>query len=930
MLNSNLIDKVVDLSDVDKSQWKSYFGKGYDAVCYEVDPETHAGQIILFGYDLDGNRAVFRMPWECHIWYRVMFDTGIKDMYGHWIKERTFKTTSERKRYVDGSAGLHIVECLKPESEFLHWAFDDVVLDPDFNNQKRRIFFLDIETEISDHFVGGNEASNRINMITIYDTETEKFYTWSLQKVSKHLDESKYVLFDDFRNNESKMLIHFVNWWQKNYPSVVASWNGQAFDIPYIIRRYENTLGEDYAKRFSPVGKYRIREVNHDNERANQDAEIEVEIFGIFGADELRLYRDKFMIAPALDGGYNLSNVGEHENLGKKLEYQGTLKDLYEKDYQRFYEYNVRDVDLLVKIEEKCKLIPLAIRVCGAGLVNYEGIYASIGYLIGSLIAFAKTEMKVVFQSYMKERKETQSYEGAYVFPSVVGVYKGGIATCDFNSLYPSTIRANNLSPETYVGKIGLDGVSNTDEPIDLTKDIRDFYLIRRPGNKKVESISRKDLLDAIEKRCIYTRNNTLFVKHSVKQGVVSAWCKHFYGLRKSTKKEMQRLDLALYNKEIPEDKIEETKIQVQNLDAIQHAVKIMLNSVYGILGTGHSPIGDPEIAQTITRQGRWCNQSAARFVDRTFKQIFKRTDPIADNKDLGIGCVASGDTDSIFLTIDYVTDWMRDKYSLPKRLNDWSDEMKLKLWDFMQKFIEEKVNGFVQNMVREYTHTEHPEVLRYSLEYIGDCGIYETKKHYAVHKIVSEGPEIVDKVKTTGIELKKATIPLAVKDVLKDIYYGVLLHEWTNDDFNKYLLEAYEKFLKLSIDDVSIWKGWSSDKISSTGFLQTGKGMTGISKACHYYNDLINHMGIGKKYDELRTGGKYKFVYLNPNNAYGIDCLAYVDGQWPKEFEGIFVVDYQLMFEKLIKDPLRSFLEATGFVFKDPRERELCELDEL
>ena len=284
----------------------------------------------------------------------------------------------------------------------------------------------------------------------------------------------------------------------------------------------------------------------------------------------------------------------------------------------------------------------------------------------------------------------------------------------------------------------------------------------------------------------------------------------------------------------------------------------------------------------------------------------------------------------SQFVNIKCVTDWMRQKYHLPEKIFEWSDEMKLKLWKFMDGFVEGKVNKFVQNLVKEYCHTEHPEVLRYSLEYIADCGIYEQRKHYICRKIVSEGPEIVDKVKVTGIELKKATIPVAVKDILKDIYYNTLKNDWTNDDFNKYLLEAYEKFLKLSIDDVSIWKGWSSDKISSTGFLQTGKGMTGISKACHYYNDLINHLGIGKKYDELRTGGKYKFVYLNPNNAYGIDCLAFVDGQYPKEFEGIFAVDYQLMFEKLIKDPLRSFLEATGFVFKDPRERELCELDEL
>lgn len=639
MLNPNLIDKVIDLSDVDKSQWKSYFGKGYDAVCYEINPETHAGQIVLFGYDKDNNRTVFRMPWECHIWYRVMFDTGTKDMYGHFVKERTFKTTSERKRYVEGAAGIHVVECLKPESEFLHWAFDDVVLDSDFNNQKRKIFFLDIETEISDHFVGGNEASNRINMITVYDTESEKFYTWSLKKVAKPLDAAKYVLFDDFSNNESKMLIHFVNWWQKNYPSFIAGYNSQAYDIPYIFRRIENVLGEDYAKRLSPVGKYRVKEVNHEDSRANAEAEIEIEISGIFEADILRLYRDKFMIAPALDGGYNLSNVGEHEGLGKKVQYTGTLKDLYEKDWQTFYEYNVRDVDLLVKIEEKCKLIPLAVKVAGSGLVNYSGIYASIGYLTGSLIAYAKTEFGVVFQSYMAEKKDFGTFEGAYVFPAQKGLYKGGISTIDFNSLYPSSLRALNVSPETYVGKIGLDGISNTDEPIDLEKDVRDFYLIKRAGSKKTETISRKDLLDAIEKRCIFTRNNTLFVKHSIKQGIVSGWCKHFYGLRKAAKKEMQKLELALYNGKVADEEVAETKVRAQNLDSLQHSLKIMLNSIYGALGTPHSPIGNPDLSQTITRHGKFCNISASNYIKECFQKLF--------GIDENYVCVASGDTDS-------------------------------------------------------------------------------------------------------------------------------------------------------------------------------------------------------------------------------------------------------------------------------------------
>lgn len=126
--------------------------------------------------------------------------------------------------------------------------------------------------------------------------------------------------------------------------------------MPYLTRRIENVLGKEAAKRLSPVGRYFIKEVNHANKRADAGADIDVAIAGLFNADCLTLYRDKFMVAKP-DGGFSLDNIGEHEGLGHKIHYQGTLRDLYTRDYQRFYEYNVRDVDLLKRIDDKCKLV---------------------------------------------------------------------------------------------------------------------------------------------------------------------------------------------------------------------------------------------------------------------------------------------------------------------------------------------------------------------------------------------------------------------------------------------------------------------------------------------------------------------------------------------------------------------------------------------
>ena len=656
-------DSWIYLDDVPKENLKDYIGNGYRSCCYMIDHDR-TGKIVLFGYDKSDNPAVFVFPWQSHIKYNVKYRTAEQDLYGHFVETKYFKNSRDRNKYIENSTGLNIVECLKPEQEALHYLFDSIVLTDNFNKQFLRTFFLDIETEISDQFMKPAQAENRINMITIFDTLTQKFYTWSLDHAEISFKEEplknepidKFVFFE-FSNDETKMLDHFVTWWENNYPDVVAGWNSQAYDIPYIVRRLENVLGKSDTARLSPANKYFIKQVNHDNERSNVEAEIEVDIHGIFNADILVLYRDKFHVRAALDGGYNLSNVGEVEKLGRKIEYNGTLKDLYLKDYQKFYEYNVRDVDLLKRIEDKCSLIPLARQICGFGLTNYGAIYSSISYLIGSLISFAKTEMGgKVFNSYLAKRHEFSGFEGAYVFPAMKSVVRGGVACIDFASLYPSTIRAVNASPETFVGKViayrrddtgNITCNINNDDPIDIWDDniltdktIVKYELKLPSGTRKAITIPQ--IRELVKTKCIWTRNNTLFLKHEVKLGVLTRWCTHFYQLRKTIKKKMLSIGHKLHNEaqNLSESEIYKLKSEEEMLDCNQKGVKTSLNSIYGMCGTPFSPIANPDIAQTITRMGKFCNVSTSKFTLKRFIELFN----VPEDYPIVVG----GDTDSI------------------------------------------------------------------------------------------------------------------------------------------------------------------------------------------------------------------------------------------------------------------------------------------
>ena len=676
-MSESVFNNAIYLDDVPESDWLNYIGKGYRSVVYTTDSERN-GKIILFGYDVSGNPKTFVCPHRSWIKYRVKYDTDEHDLYDKYVATKTFRSSYERKKYLEGAQGIKIVEALRPEQEFLQKLFYKFAFDSDFNKQTLKTFTIDIETEISDQFMKPSVAENRINMVTVHDSETNIYYTWSLSHADKKFVEEplcnysldRFEIFE-FNDNEPKMLEHFLSWWEDNYPDVVTGWNIRGYDMPYIFTRVKKVLGDSEVKRLSPVGKVFAKEVNHDNERADVAAEIEVDVAGVFIADSLVLYRDKFHVKGALDGGYNLSNVGEAEGLGRKIEYDGTLKDLYLKDWQKFYEYNVRDVDLCVKIEEKCKMIPLARQITSSGLCNYNTIYSSISYLIGSLIAYAKVHMNCIFNSYVAEKGIKVPYEGAYVIPPTVGVYHGGIATVDVNSLYPSTIRSINLSPETYIGKILIylktnsgeiscntmnevhfDPYNDSDSEWGTNDDGETVRTVINAGDPNIVKIELKlanntrkpltieSLKKLIDTKCIYTMNNTLFMKHEIKWGVVAKWCEHFYSLRKSTKKEMGKYDKMLYEKKITDpEEVKKTETLIQNLNSAQLGYKTMINSVYGILGTNFSPIYNPDLAQSITRNGRFFNINATKHTKDFFMEKF--------GVDENYVTSASGDTDS-------------------------------------------------------------------------------------------------------------------------------------------------------------------------------------------------------------------------------------------------------------------------------------------
>lgn len=283
----------------------------------------------------------------------------------------------------------------------------------------------------------------------------------------------------------------------------------------------------------------------------------------------------------------------------------------------------------------------------------------------------------------------------------------------------------------------------------------------------------------------------------------------------------------------------------------------------------------------------------------------------------------------SLFINIKCVTDLFKAKYNLPDKLKEWPDNFKFDLWNYFDSFVKEDIANNIQTLLKTECHCEDTSMLGYELEYIGDVGIYQAKKNYGVHKIISAGPKLVDDVKYVGIEMRKATLPDAVKDLLKVVYDNTFAQNWIEKDFRDYIFNAFEQFKKLSVNDVAQWKGYSTPKLS-TGFLTLEKGATGIAKACQYYNDLIKQLGISKQHEEIKLDEKVRFVYLIPDNQYSINCIAFNNNDWPKEFDELFQIDYNKMFDKSVLSPLKNFMIAAKYQTINPNSQIQYDIFEL
>ena len=737
---------------------------------------------------------------------------------------------------------------------------DDILWDV----SKILIAYLDIEVGSENGFPEPRDANEAITAISI--KVKDNYFVFGCGDYVKHRDDVHYAKCRD----ESDLIRRFLDLWSRWHPDVVTGWNVEQFDIPYLANRIIKVLGEDEAKKLSPWNRISKRETT----MMNRPVEF-YDISGVAILDYIQLYR-KFTYSQ--QESYRLDSIAHVELGEKKLDYSEfeTLHQLYKHDYQKFIEYNIKDVELVEKLEDKMKLIELALTLAYDNKVNYDDVFTQVR-MWDAIIYNYLLRKKIVIPQLSHSTKSSQ-YEGAYVKDPIFGMHEW-VASFDLNSLYPHLIMQYNISMETLV------------EPKLYNDNMRGFISncnvsVNSLLNQEVDTSILKDLGVTV------TPNGQLF--RTQEQGVLPEIMDSMYKDRTRYKK------LAIEAKKkietVLEDKNQVTYLekQVARYNNLQLAKKVTLNSAYGALGNQYFRFFDTRIAEGITTAG----QLSIRWIEKKINQYMNNLLKTDD-----VDYVIASDTDSIYLNMGPL---------IKKLYPDTSDTKKV--IKFMDKVCDDKIQPFIDasyEELKEYVNAfqQRMEMKRESL---ADKAIWVAKKNYILNVYNSEGVAYAKpKLKMMGISAIRSSTPSACRAKIKEAINLIMTE--SENELHKFIEKFRVEFKALSVEDIAFPRSVNGLKEYADAAHIFKKGTPIHVKGALVYNHLLREMNLTKRYQEIKEGEKIKFVYLKQPNIYNNNTLAFLSGI-PKQLDAEQYIDYDLQFEKSFLEPLDIILSSINW----------------
>ena len=805
------------------------------------------GDDILYrGYE-DGDAITYREKIR-PLLYFVPQDQTKKSKYktldGRYAHPKRFDGARDARSFIEkyeNVEGLEVHGYDRFVYQFIADKFPDEI---DFDMDLMKIYTIDIEVACDNGFPSVEECREEMLCITMKNLITKKITTWGTREFQ---GEHEYRLF----NTESELLEDFLKWWVSETPDVITGWNCNLYDIPYICRRVERVLGEKWKKSLSPWNRVLDREIVIRGRK-----QLAYNIAGVTVLDYLDLYQKFTYSAQA---SYRLDHIAEVELGENKLDHSEyeNFKAFYTSDWQKFVEYNIRDVELVDQLEGKMKLIELALSLAYDAKVNLSDVYSQVR-MWDTLIYNDLKKRNVVVPPKRGERKNEQ-YAGAYVKEPKPGMYDW-VVSFDLNSLYPHLIMQYNISPETLVERrhptASVEGLLNRDVQIS-----GDFAVCANGAQY------RRDI-----------------------HGFLPEIMQRIYDERTIYKKKM--IQAKKDYESSPSDKLRK---DISKFNNIQMARKIQLNSAYGAIGNQYFRYYNLANAEAITLSGqvsiRWIENKMNTYLNKLLK---------TDDYDY----VIASDTDSIYLHLGPLVEKVFQN-------REKSDQSTLR---FLEKVCDVEFEKYIENSYEELATyvNAYSQKMVMKRENIANKGIWTAKKRYILNVWNSEGVQYAEpKLKMMGIEAVKSSTPMPCRGAIKEALELVMTKQ--ESDVQIFISQFRKKFESMPLEDISFPRSCNNiEKFTSTKDIY-GKGCPIHVRGSLLYNHYVKKHKIQNKFPFIQEGEKIKYLYLRKPNRIGENVISFFQ-TLPTEFELDGSVDYEVQFDKSFLSPIKGILDAIGW----------------
>ena len=797
------------------------------------------GNNLLLREVIDGKRVNRKVKYSPTLYCPVMRETNFKTLEGKYVTPIKHQTMRDAKEWVEQyKEQPHLLygntqyqySFLYENYPNLEWSLDDVL-----------IATIDIEVACENGFPNPQDAIEPLLSITVKNHANKQIFVWGVGEYKTTRPDVAYVNCE----NEKELIYEFLKFWQMNQPDVITGWNTEFFDIPYLCNRIKKLCGEDDLKKLSPWKSVSSKNI-YSMGRSHQVWDIQ----GIAALDYYDLYR-KFTYTN--QESYRLDHIAYVE-LGERKDGNpyDTFRDWYTNDFQSFIDYNITDVEIVDKLEEKMKLIDLCLTMAYEAKVNYTDVLGSVKYWDILIHNYLMDKGIVVPQKV--EREKSEKYEGAYVKDPQTGMHEW-VLSFDLNSLYPHLIMQYNISPETMKSE-------------------------QTVPNMSVDKLLDKQIDKSVLKNTNMTPNGALF--RTDKKGFLPEMMQKMYDDRVRYKKAMLEAKQNLVN-----TKDKKYEKQISTFNNIQMAKKIALNSAYGAIGNNWFRYYSHTMAEAITTSG----QLSIRWIE---KKINSYMNGLLKTKDKDY--VIASDTDSVYITFDELIKKLNPKYPI----------------DFLDTIAKEKVEPFIDQSYQELANYLHAyeQKMQMKREVIADKGIWTAKKRYILNAYDIEGVRYKEPtLKIMGIEAVKSSTPAPCREKIKEALK--IMMSGDEKELNKFIQNFREEFLTLPPEDIAYPRSVNGlNKWSETHTLFK-KGAPIHVKGGILYNHLVKKNKLTRYYPLIQEGDKIKFLYLKLPNIYQSSSISFIT-TLPKQLD--FKVDCELQFEKSFIEPLNFIIEKIGW----------------